>query len=355
MSDNLQALPNQVLVAIPQRYKQVAEGTGKIHLIAGEDNMRELIAQIQRGGAVRIETETDKSVGNLVRTGQVLSVGPLNDQMVLCAANNNKGYNTFADIMPVVEVGDTVRLDHSCLIDENEILPGIYRVPHSAIICVIEQNTFVVEDGQLREWLLPVGGYVLLSRVWAADVEDVEIEGRMRKVRYVKGRPNMVDVTSCADASKQYQPERMIEQIDVPPLPNEGVVAWVDAPLRGALNELHPGQRVLVAPGQALVESIVGTSYLCVRHGYVLAVKESKESLLFDSPKLTESEAKQFRELGTDVDWVEFGLPTADGIELVNSGRFWHHDGTADYVPRMIQVNRALNTQLPLNSIHYNA
>ena len=64
----------------------------------------------------------------------------------------------------------------------------------------------------------------------------------------------------------------LITETSVPPLPNEGVVAFVDAPLKGALNELHPGQRVLITEGQALTESICGTDYLCIRHDYCQAV-----------------------------------------------------------------------------------
>lgn len=245
---------NHLLISIPSRYEapngpRSPEGLG-ITLIAGEDAMNELIAQIKTGGELQIETESEQSIRTLVRVGQVLQVPPmLTDQMVLCAAG--EGYRTFADITPVVEVGDQVYLDHSCLIDENEILPGIYRVPYAAVICVI---TF--ENNTMQPWLKPVGGYVLLSRVWAADVCDYEIDDVMRKVRFGKGG-------------------YLIDQVDVPPLDNEGEVKWVHEPLQGALDEMHPGQRVVIANGQALIETICGVEYLVVRHDYCLAVREA--------------------------------------------------------------------------------
>lgn len=271
MSDNLKAINNYLLIAIPERYKQVrTEGTGKIHLLAGEDNMAELIAQIKSGrGELRLETQTEASVSNLIRTGLVLSIPPqLTDQMVLCAAPNARGYRTFADIIPLVALGDTVYLDHSCLIDENEIMPGIYRVPYSAVICTIHDYRAELAELGVRypkvsfEVIMPIGGYVLLSRVWADDVKDVEIEGRMRKVRY--GKHSSMDALAMEQA--------WIEQIDVPPLPNEGVVAHVDYTLNRAPNELRNGHRVLIADGQALVETISGTEYLCVRHDYCVAI-----------------------------------------------------------------------------------
>lgn len=259
---------NHLLISVPSRYEapngpRSPEGLG-ITLIAGEDAMNELIAQIKTGGQLQIETESEQSIRNLVRVGQVLQVPPmLTDQMVLCAAG--EGYRTFADITPVVEVGDTVYLDHSCLIDENEMLPGIYRVPYSAVICVIDPAFVGLSGMHHSEFLIPVGGYVLLSRVWAADVCDYEIDGEMRKVRFGKGG-------------------YLIDQVDVLPLDNEGVVKWVHEPLKGALDELHPGQRVVIAKGQALVETICGESYLVVRHDYCLAVREQevKEWMEFD-------------------------------------------------------------------------
>ena len=261
--------------------------------------MAELEAQLRAGGQVKIETESDTSIKNLVRTGQVLSIPPqLTDQMVLCAAG--EGYRTYADITPVVEVGDTVFLDWSVLMPDsngenpNEIMPGIYRVPYAAVICILWPYFGVVEP-------IPVGGYVLLSRVWADDVCDYEIDGVMRKVRFGKGG-------------------YLVDQVDVPPLDNEGVVAWIDCPLKGALNELHPGQRVVFSAGHALIETICGESYIAVRHDYILAVRHPN----LDS-ELTEMLA----------DWKRNGLPK------------WANDS--------IQGTRARNTQLPLSSIYYNA
>ena len=131
-------------------------------------------------------------------------------------------------------------------------------MPYAAVICVIDPWFETIEQ-QARDRpnynLIPVGGYVLLSRVWSSDVCEYEIDDRMRKVRFGKDG-------------------YLVEQVDVPPLPNEGQVAFVDAPLKGALNELHPGQRVLITKGQALVETICGESYLCIRHDYCMAVLE---------------------------------------------------------------------------------
>lgn len=300
----LNPLNNHCLVAVPERYlapqgPRSPEGLA-ISLLSGEDAMHELEAQIKRGGKLQIETDTDRSIRNLVRVGQVLQIPPaLNDQMYLCAAGEQ--YRTYADITPVVEVGDTVYLDFSCLTDENEILPGIYRVPYAAVICVIRQEVpesgciefelngkkryTMVSDLQLARHhfkhdvpafpkkLVPVGGYVLLSRVWAADVQEYEIDGRMRKVRFGKDG-------------------YLVEQVDVPPLDNEGEVAFVDAPLKGALNELHPGQRVLITKGQALVETICGTEYLVVRHDYCMAVLEPNFAAV--SADFTEEDAAKY-------------------------------------------------------------
>jgi co-chaperonin GroES (HSP10) len=256
VGNSLTPTANHLLVSIPERFRKREPGK-QIIQIAGEDAMNELIAQIKSGGQIQIETETDTSISNLVRVGQVLAIPTqLTDQMVLCAAGNNK-VRTFADITPVVEVGDTVYLDYSCLIDENEILPGIYRVSYAAVICVIEHQFNA--PGPLDDvcaFLNPVGGYVLLSRVWSSDVTDYELDGAMRKVRW-----------NAAGT--------LIAEYDVPPLPNEGVVAWVDAPLKGALNELHPGQRVVIAEGHAMIEAIAGESYLCVRHDYILAIRQN--------------------------------------------------------------------------------
>ena len=193
--------------------------------------------------------------------GQVLQLPTrLDDQMVLHAVGDRA--RTFADIAPVVAVGDTVYLDRSCLIDENEILPGIYRVSYAAVICTIFKFGILLQGQHEDHHLLtPVGGYVLLNRVWADDVVYETVEGRVVKCRKVGA---------------------LITQYNVPPLPNEGVVEWVDAPLRGCADDLRPGQRVIITPGHALVEEICGTEYLCVRHDYILAVKEPKK-LPFDN------------------------------------------------------------------------
>ena len=274
---------NHLLISIPSRYHapqgpRSPDGLA-LTVISGEDAMHELEAQIKRGGKLQIETETDTSIHNLVRVGQVLQIPlSLNDQMYLCAAGES--YRTYADITPVVEVGDTVYLDHSCLTDENEILPGIYRVPYAAVICVIHQFTFDKNPhngGHYTELdcLVPVGGYVLLSRVWADDVTDYELDDRMQKVRW-----------NAAGT--------LIAEYNVPPLANEGRVAWIDAPLKGALNELHPGQRVLITKGQALTETIAGTEYLCIRHDYVLGIREHESvGLLRDYLRNTPAEELQ--------------------------------------------------------------
>lgn len=295
--DNLTPTNNFLLVAIPERYKKREPGN-RIHLLSGDDAIEATVRQIKLGQQIQLETETDTSISNLVRVGQVLAIPPqLTDQMVLCAAG--EGYRTFADITPVVEVGDQVYLDHSCLIDENEILPGIYRVPYAAVICIITQ--FIPGPYFGKVDLIPVGGYVLLSRVWAPEVVDYEIDGAMRKVRFGKGG-------------------YLIDQVDVPPLPNEGVVAWVDAPLKGALNELHPGQRVVLKEGHALIENICGEELLCIRHDYCEAVYVPQPD-------------EQLQGLLND--WRENGLPV------------WANN--------VVQKARALNTQLPILSHHYDA
>ena len=111
------------------------------------------------------------------------------------------------------------------------------------------------ENNHMCPWLIPVGGYVLLSRVWANDVCDYELDDRMQKVRWNEAGT-------------------LISEYNVPPLPNEGVVKWVDAPLKGALDELHPGQRVLLTPGHSQRERIAGEDYLIIRHDYCIAIKQ---------------------------------------------------------------------------------
>jgi co-chaperonin GroES (HSP10) len=258
-ADNWKPLANYLLVAVPERLEKPKgprspEGLG-ITLISGEDNMRELQAAIRAGGEIRIETASDTSDANKVRVGQVLQVPPrLDSSMVLCAGGP-KGYRTLADVTPEVEVGDTVHLDPSCLIDENEIMPGVYRVPYSAVICVITpvRNSFI-NNVPIDNFLTPIGGYALLSRVWADDVTDeTDAEGGLVKCRKKDG---------------------LVVETAVPPLADEGVVAWVGTPLRGTLPEIQPGQRVVIKPGLALVERIAGAEYLCVRQDYVLAVRE---------------------------------------------------------------------------------
>jgi co-chaperonin GroES (HSP10) len=305
MSDTLKPLANHVLVALPHRYAapkgpRSPDGLG-ITLIEGADAMRELEAQIKRGGELQIETATDKSISNLVRVGQVLAIPPcLTEDMVLCAAGNNK-VRTYADITPVVEVGDTVYLDWSCLTDEREILPGIYNVPYAAIICTIytfKQWDKALDDGKPFmpiSVLRPVGGYVLLSRVWADDVTDYELDDRMQKVRWNEAGT-------------------LIAEYDVPPLPNEGQVAWVDAPLKGALNELHPGQRVVISAGHALIENIAGSEYLVIRHDYVLAVEQPAipDGLAMYMPEKRDVHARVLKERYDE--WVASRLP----LELDN-------------------------------------
>ena len=298
-----QPLANHIFVAIPERHHapkgpRSPEGLA-ITLLSGEDSLKDLEYQLRTGGALQFETEALETERNKVCVGQVLQLPTrLDDQMVLHAVGDRA--RTFADIAPVVAVGDTVYLDRSCLIDENEILPGVYRVSYAAVICVISNHeiTETTSDPQgdafFQEFwehlyigtkptlppiskdnphqppktvrtetatLTPVAGYVLLNRVWADDVVYETVEGRAVKCRKVGA---------------------LITQYNVPPLPNEGVVEWVDAPLRGCGDDLRPGQRVIITPGHALVEDICGTEYLCVRHDYILAVKEPKK-LPFDN------------------------------------------------------------------------
>lgn len=247
-----QPLANHLLIAIPERYEapkgpRSPDGLA-ITLLAGEDSYRELEHQLRTGGQLQFETEALESERNKVCVGQVLQLPTrLDDQMVLHAAGT--GARTFADITPVVKVGDTVYLDRSCLIDENEILPGIYRVSYAAVICVITPSLISFEDG--KSWLIPIGGYVLLSRVWDADVVEETVEGRVVKCRKVGA---------------------LITEFNVAPLPNIGIVMWVAHPLRGCADDLRTGQRVVITPGHALIETIAGSEYMCVRHDYILAV-----------------------------------------------------------------------------------
>lgn len=249
-----QPTANHILVAIPERYHapkgpRSPDGLA-ITLLAGEDSMQELEAQLRSGGIMQMEVESATSIQNLVRTGMVLALPPrLDDQMVLCMAGDQ--VRTYADIVQVVEVGDTVYLDWTCLTDENELFPGIYRVPYGAVICII--CTSPDFDGIVESFLCPVGGYVLLSRVWAEDVVDEVIEGRSVKCR---------------------KRGDFVVQANVAPLANEGVVRWSDSPLGGAAKEVLPGQRVVISAAHALTETICGTDYLCIRHDHILAIKE---------------------------------------------------------------------------------
>lgn len=279
--------PNYLFVSIPQRFEapkgpRSPEGLA-LTLLHGDDAMAELDAVLRQGGNnVHFEEKHERSIENIVRVGQVLQIPPFLDNTMTLSGGGPKGLRTMADITPVVEVGDTVYLDHAFLIDENEIYPGVYRVPYSAVICKIDDHIhkdsgmYDIEVGGEKRYcfisdmqavrmyrhgippvpptIVPVGGFVLLSRVWGEDVVSEDIDGRMVK---------------CTKF-----PNGMIASTNVPPLTGEGVVAWVGTPLKGSLAELQAGQRVVISPMHATAETISGTEYLCVRHDYVLAVKE---------------------------------------------------------------------------------
>lgn len=263
---NWHPTPNFLFVSVPERFAapkgpRSPEGLA-LTVLEGDDAWAEMEAVLKQGGSkVHFEEKTERSVQNIVRVGQVLQIPPYLDETMLLSGGGPKGKRMMGDITPIVEVGDTVHLDYAHLTDQTEIYPGVYRVPYSAVICTVDVVRWEPDPQESLgeeawDWpiLTPVGGYVLLSRVWADDVVDEDVDGRMVKCRKNKGG--------------------LVTQVNVAPLPGEGVVAWVDKPLKGALDELHPGQRVLIDQRQAIVETIVGTEYICIRHDYILGVKE---------------------------------------------------------------------------------
>lgn len=278
---------NHLLVAVPERFvQQHTPGKSRLVLPSGSDDWAELGARLKAGEEIDIETD---EVPILVRQGLVLAVPErLTEDMMLCAGPHTRlvpnlkvvldgrgkprvgpdgrqilrsdGYveqpvpRTCADITERVAVGDTIHFDPACLSDSAEVSPGVYLVPYSDVIAQVKElpadewahSHFVAFPRALA-------GYALLRPVWAADVVEEEIEGRMRKVRY--GKNGLVDV------------------IDVAPLSNEGTVAHLSKPLRGTCQELCVFDHVVFEPGMASPQTIAGVDYLAVREDYLLAAR----------------------------------------------------------------------------------
>ena len=304
---------NCLLVAIKERFTTTATpGKAQLILPAGSDDWQTLTEQLKTGQAVNIET-ADDIVKTPVRQGLVVGVPmQLTQEMTLCTAPGtyysdrkvvvldknqqpvkdvhglpllkNEGYTemqhmrTCADINEPVEVGQEIHFDPAGLTDE--VAPGVYLVPYWAVICVIlEHEPFYLYSKRIKKdfsspiqfptILLPIAGYVLLNRVWADDVQEAEVEGRLIKVRY--------------------STSGLVAETDVPALNSEGIVAWVGRPLRGTSDKLAVGDRVVfhgykpfadksqpLDTGPAIVETIAGTEYLCVRQDQILAVRTTQ-------------------------------------------------------------------------------
>lgn len=204
-SPDFQPLFDHLLVAVPERFAQPngprnPDNKLGLTLLSGADSMDELTARIRAGLPIEAETDTAQSDRNRIRTGLVLAVPKsLTPNRVLCAAANGK-VHTYADMAPAVDVGDTVYLDHSCLTDENEIMPGIYHVSYGAVICVIDEAFVGASSTKHPTLLRPVGGYVLLSRVWPDDVFD---------------EPGEFGLVKCRKSAAG-----LVIETAVPPLPN---------------------------------------------------------------------------------------------------------------------------------------
>jgi len=278
---------NYLLVAVPERFvQQHTPGKSRLVLPSGSDDWAEMGARLKAGEEIDIETD---EVPIPVRQGLVLAVPErLTEDMMLCAGPHTRlvpklkvvldgrgkprvgpdgrqilrsdGYveqpvpRTCADITERVAVGDTIHFDPACLSDSAEVSPGVYLVPYSDVICKVKLlPTDKWAHSHFIETPHALAGYVLLMPMWAADVVDAEIEGRIRKVRYGKNG--------------------FIDAIDVAPLPNEGTVAALSSPLRAHRREVHIGERVIFALGMASLQTIAGVEYLAVREDHLLAAR----------------------------------------------------------------------------------
>lgn len=245
---------NHILVSIPERYIAHQTKGSEGLLIKSAVLTPGLLEQIQAGyGDIPFELD-EQAERTMVREGQVLALPPeLNADLYVCAGPGEKP-RTGADIHPEVEVGDTVYLDSAYLTDENEIQPGIYRLPYTAAICVIGPD-FEYDGVIFPQTLKPVGGYALLSRVWPTGAETKFVDG--------------VEHGWLTD-------EKTGLRFSVPRIPNRGVVEAASTPL-GGYQELELGDLVLFE-GYPRLETIRGTEYIVVQQDTIAAVLDRKEA-----------------------------------------------------------------------------
>jgi len=303
----MKPLDNYLLVHVGPKFTTTAvEGKPVLLLPKGSDGWAALTEDLKAGRGAGIEADSPIEQTPVCQ-GTVLAVPEhLTADMTLCAGpwtkyvermkvvHDEKGrvvkaangravmvgdghaeapvMRTCADITERVQVGDRIHFDPTCLTDEAEVAEGTYLVPYANVICTITHDEFWAFHKTRPR---PIGGYLLLYRVWADDVETADVEGRPTKVRYGAGG--------------------LIAELDVPPLPNEGVIAWQGSPLRGTTDKLSIGDHVVfhgykpfadksqpLDTGQARVENIAGTEYLAVRQDYVLAVRPPKYTEVYD-------------------------------------------------------------------------
>jgi co-chaperonin GroES (HSP10) len=239
---------NFLLVSIPERFVRAEALRGDDKLLIRPYQMTPgLLEQIQAGhGDIPFELD-EEAERTLVREGLVLALPPqLTEDLYVCAGPFEKP-RTGKDIHPEVEVGDTVHLDSAYLTDENEIQPGIYRLPYTAVIAIIEPYMHLWklasnDPGTPR----PIGGYALLSRVYPNGAEKQQ------------------------DGSYAVQRRGLWEA--VAPIRNEGVVEYRSYPLGGTpSNVAQEGDRVLFE-GYPRLETIRGTEYIVVQQDTIAAV-----------------------------------------------------------------------------------
>jgi len=278
--------PNYLLVAVPERFEQQHQpGKPRLFLPSGSDDWAALDAQIRLGVGAEIETD---EVPIPVRQGLVLAVpSRLTDDMVLCAGPHSTLVplqeavivhgktipdpatggrmlrstgklveqnipRTAADITQQVQVGDTIHFDFEALTDEAEVTPGVYLIGYADVIAILATPKLDPWHEDYPYGPVPICGYVLLKRVWPEGVRQVNAD----------------------EYGLEYTKSDIVSQLDVPPLPNEGIVLWHSSPLRGTRQQAHVGDHVIVDVRHTRVETIAGTEYLCVRQDYLLAVRQ---------------------------------------------------------------------------------
>lgn len=258
MEVELRPLANHLLVSVPSRFVDHHTRGQEGILIKSAVVTPGLMEQIQAGyGDIPFELD-EQAERELVREGLVVALPPeLNEDLYVCAGPFGKP-RTGKDIFPKIQLGDTVHLDVAYLTDENEIQPGIYRVPYTAAIAIVEDLPNIGET-----WITPVGGHALLSRVYPDGAEKQE------------------------DGS--YAVERGGLWEAVSPIRNEGVICELSIPL-GAYRPFayHLNDRVLFE-GYPRLETIRGTEYIVVQQDTIAAVLDRKEApkyalLPLDSP-----------------------------------------------------------------------